>query len=101
MPLEIDPRGLSEHDLGILGKISHITGESAVSFGKALEKADVLGIMDLYYDELISHMEDLVDELESPKTKAQILLYIIELKANLKVERARTRATLEFLDGKA
>ncbi len=101
MRMDFDPSEVSSHDKLVLDKVMQIANESPNNFAKALEKADVLGMMNLYYDEIIAHIEDLVDELESSEIKAALLLFLVELKASLVGPRAKAKAEFDYLNGNA
>lgn len=92
---------LSYHDKELLKKMTRLCDESIVDFETVLRKADVLGIVNLYFDEIISHIDDLVDELESPEVKVEIMLYLTELKAKFVIMRANAKAMLDYLERKA
>lgn len=92
---------LSYHDKELLKKVTRLCDKSVVDFETAFKKADVLGIMNLYYDEIISHIDDLVDELESPEVKVEIMLYLTELKAKFAITRMKAKAMLDYFEGKA
>ena len=92
---------VSTHDELLLKKITRICCDSTIKLENAVCSANVLGLINLYYDELVSHMEDLVDELESPEIKAFVLLELVGFKTRLEETRAVTKAKLDFWKGNA
>lgn len=73
---------VSTHDKMIVDKINDICAVSTKKFEDAVLGEDLLGMMKLYYEELIAHAEDLIDELESTEAKAELIFYT----ANLRIE---------------
>lgn len=92
---------VSYHDKELLGKISSLCEDRTLKFEKALTNADGLEIVDLFYEGLISHIEDLTDEIESPEIKAEVIIFTTEFKVNLKKMSTIKKAERDFMEGKS
>lgn len=92
---------ISYHDMELLGKISSLCKDRTLEFEKTMANVDVLGVIDLFYEGLISHIEDLADEIESPEIKAEVIVLTTEVKVNLKMMHTIKKAELDFMEGKS
>lgn len=97
----MESRDISAHDELLVKKITNLCFDSKTRFESAVCSSNLFEMITLYYEGLISHMEDLVDELESPELKAGVLLYLIEFKACFAKTRSEAKARLDFLEGRA
>ena len=74
---------LTKHDSYIVEKITKLCTESTANLEKVVKSGEPIDLVELFYREWVSHIEDLVDELESAEAKATVALYVAEMKVDL------------------
>ena len=86
---------ISAHDQIVIDKINDICTVSTKKFEDAVLGEDLLGMMKLYYEELVSHTEDLIDELESTEAKAELIFYTADLRIQIDEVFVAVKAVLD------
>jgi hypothetical protein len=84
-------------------RIFHSFEEIIKRHGKycdAVNNFDVLGTFKIFHEEMISHLEDLVDEVSDPKMKTEMLLGLVELKNSLNEHYVAIEAVEEYRKGR-
>lgn len=86
---------VSTHDKMIVDKINDICTVSVKKFEDAVMGEDLLGMMKLHYEELITHIDDLIDELESTEAKAELIFYTADLRIQIDEVFVAVKAVLD------